>query len=727
MALRRQLMDTNQMIGTISKETGLRLEQVKNTVHLLDEGNTVPFISRYRKEVTGTLDENQIRTIQERLAYLRNLQERKVEVIRLIEEQGKLTEELHQNILSSTKLQEVEDLYRPYRQKRRTRATIAKEKGLEPLAAFLISLPQKGDPLQEAASYISEEKQVLTAEEALQGAMDIIAEVISDDPAVRKWIRGETYQKGVLSVEQKEDEDTEKKVYEMYYAYSEPVQRIVPHRVLALNRGEKEGILKVKIEMETDRIHEFLRKKYIPRETIAASYLETVIEDSYKRLIAPSVEREVRNELTEVAEEQAIHIFAENLRQLLLQAPVKGKLVLGVDPAYRTGCKWAVVDETGKLLKVGVVYPTPPANKVEEAKRILKDVIATYKIDLVTIGNGTASRETEQFISSLLKEVDREIFYIIVSEAGASVYSASKLAGEEFPELDVAERSAVSIARRLQDPLAELVKIDPKSIGVGQYQHDVSQTRLAESLQFVVESAVNYVGVDVNTASSSLLSYVSGISKQVAKNIVQLRDEKGKFDSRAQLKKVPRLGEKTYEQCIGFLRILDGKNSLDKTPIHPESYDKVKRLLEILKIDVKDIGTSQTKEKLKSIDLSEMAKQIEIGEPTLKDIVESLLRPGRDPRDELPKPLLLKEVLTIEDLKIGMELQGTVRNVVDFGAFVDIGLKNDGLVHISKISKRFVKHPLDVVSVGEIVTVWVTEIDTKKMRVGLTMVSPTEA
>lgn len=720
-------MDTNQMIGTISKETGLRIEQVKNTVHLLDEGNTVPFISRYRKEVTGTLDENQIRTIQERLAYLRNLQERKVEVIRLIEEQGKLTEELHQNILGSTKLQEVEDLYRPYRQKRRTRATIAKEKGLEPLAAFLISLPQKGDPLQEAASYISEEKQVLTAEEALQGAMDIIAEMISDDPAVRKWIRGETYQKGVLSVEQKEDEDTEKKVYEMYYAYSEPVQRIVPHRVLALNRGEKEGILKVKIEVETDRIHEFLRKKYIPRQTIAASYLETVIEDSYKRLIAPSVEREVRNELTEVAEEQAIHIFAENLRQLLLQAPVKGKLVLGVDPAYRTGCKWAVVDETGKLLKVGVVYPTPPANKVEEAKRILKDVIATYKIDLVTIGNGTASRETEQFISSLLKEVDREIFYIIVSEAGASVYSASKLAGEEFPELDVAERSAVSIARRLQDPLAELVKIDPKSIGVGQYQHDVSQTRLAESLQFVVESAVNYVGVDVNTASSSLLSYVSGISKQVAKNIVQLRDEKGKFDSRAQLKKVPRLGEKTYEQCIGFLRILDGKNSLDKTPIHPESYDKVKRLLEILKIDVKDIGTSQTKEKLKSIDLSEMAKQIEIGEPTLKDIVESLLRPGRDPRDELPKPLLLKEVLTIEDLKIGMELQGTVRNVVDFGAFVDIGLKNDGLVHISKISKRFVKHPLDVVSVGEIVTVWVTEIDTKKMRVGLTMVSPTEA
>jgi protein Tex len=720
-------MDTNQMIGTIGKETGLRLEQVKNTVHLLDEGNTVPFISRYRKEVTGTLDENQIRTIQERLAYLRNLQERKVEVIRLIEEQGKLTEELHQNILGSTKLQEVEDLYRPYRQKRRTRATIAKEKGLEPLAAFLISLPQKGDPLQEAASYISEEKQVLNAEEALQGAMDIIAEMISDDPAVRKWIRGETYQKGVLSVEQKEEEDTEKKVYEMYYAYSEPVQRIVPHRVLAVNRGEKEGILKVKIEMETDRIHGFLRKKYIPRETIAASYLETVIEDSYKRLIAPSVEREVRNELTEVAEEQAIHIFAENLRQLLLQAPVKGKLVLGVDPAYRTGCKWAVVDETGKLLKVGVVYPTPPANKVEEAKRILKDVIATYEIDLVTIGNGTASRETEQFISNLLKEVDREIFYIIVSEAGASVYSASKLAGEEFPELDVAERSAVSIARRLQDPLAELVKIDPKSIGVGQYQHDVSQTRLAESLQFVVESAVNYVGVDVNTASSSLLSYVSGISKQVAKNIVQLRDEKGKFDSRAQLKKVPRLGEKTYEQCIGFLRILDGKNSLDKTPIHPESYDKVKRLLEILKIDAKDIGTSQTKEKLKSIDLSEMAKQIEIGEPTLKDIVESLLRPGRDPRDELPKPLLLKEVLTIEDLKIGMELQGTVRNVVDFGAFVDIGLKNDGLVHISKISKRFVKHPLDVVSVGEIVTVWVAEIDTKKMRVGLTMVSPTEA
>jgi protein Tex len=721
------MMDTNQMIGLISKETGLRLEQVKNTVHLLDEGNTVPFIARYRKEMTGTLDENQIRTVQERLAYLRNLQERKEEVIRLIEEQGKLTDELHQSILSAAKLQEVEDLYRPYRQKRRTRATIAKEKGLEPLAAFLMSLPAKGDPLQEAASYINEEKQVLSSEEALQGAMDIIAEMISDDPAVRKWIRKETYQKGVLSVEQKEEEESEKKVYEMYYAYSEPVQRIVPHRVLAVNRGESEGILKVKIEMETDKIHGFLRKKYIPRATVAASYLETVIEDSYKRLIAPSVEREVRNELTEVAEEQAIHIFAENLRQLLLQAPVKGKMVLGVDPAYRTGCKWAVVDETGKLLKVGVVYPTPPANKVEEAKRILKDVIETYQIDLVTIGNGTASRETEQFISDLLKEINREIFYIIVSEAGASVYSASKLAGEEFPELDVAERSAVSIARRLQDPLAELVKIDPKSIGVGQYQHDVSQTRLAESLQFVVESAVNYVGVDVNTASPSLLQYVSGISKQVAKNIVLLREEKGKFDSRAQLKKVPRLGEKTYEQCIGFLRILDGKSSLDKTPIHPESYDKVKRLLEILQIDVKKIGDPETKEKLKNMDLPAMAKQIEIGEPTLQDIVDSLLRPGRDPRDELPKPLLLKEVLTIEDLKIGMELQGTVRNVVDFGAFVDIGLKNDGLVHISRLSKRFVKHPLDVVSVGEIVTVWVTEIDAKKMRVGLTMVSPREA
>ncbi|HJV45469.1 MAG TPA: Tex family protein [Bacillota bacterium] len=717
-------MDIVQMIKNISQETSLPVHQVKNTVHLLDEGNTVPFIARYRKEATGTLDENQIRTIQERLAYLRNLEERKGEVIRLIEEQGKLTEELKSDILSATKLQEVDDLYRPYRQKRRTRATIAKEKGLEPLAAYLLSLPTSGDPKTEAAAYVDEEKQVATVEEALQGAMDIIAEMVSDDPDVRKWIRRETFQNGIVGVEKKEEEVSEKKVYEMYYQYTEPVKHIVPHRILAINRGEKEGILRVKLNVTTDAILEFLRKKYIPRATVAAPYLESILEDSYKRLIASSIERDIRGELTEKAEEQAIHIFAENLRQLLLQSPVKGKMVLGVDPAFRTGCKYAVVDETGKLHKVGVVYPTPPANKVEEAKRILKDVIETFHIDLVVIGNGTASRETEEFVAQMLKEIKREIFYIIVSEAGASVYSASKLAGEEFPELDVAERSAVSIARRLQDPLAELVKIDPKSIGVGQYQHDVSQARLAESLQFVVESAVNYVGVDVNTASPSLMQYVSGISKQVAKNIVKRREEIGKFIEREQLRKVPRLGDKTYEQCIGFLRILDGNNPLDKTPIHPETYDKVAALLEELTIHPEKIGTNETKEKLQAVSVPDMAVKLGVGEPTLKDIIDSLLRPGRDPRDELPKPLLLKDVLSIEDLVIGMELQGTIRNVVDFGAFVDIGLKNDGLVHISRISKKFIKHPLDIVSVGQIVTVWVSEIDVKKMRVGLSMLQP---
>lgn len=716
-------MDLTQMIETIAHTEGIAAHRVKNTVQLLDEGNTVPFIARYRKEMTGTLDENQIRAIQERLEYLRNLEDRKAEVIRLIVEQGKLTEELQTQILESTKLQEVEDLYRPYRQKRRTRATVAKEKGLEPLAAFLMSLPRQGDPLVEAAKYIDEEKQVLTAEEALQGAMDIIAEMVSDDPDVRKWIRRETMEKGIVQVDKKEEEENEKKVYEMYYEYAEPVKRIVPHRILAINRGEKEGILRVKISLEPESILQFLQRKYIPRQSTAtAAYMIAALEDSYKRLIAPSIEREVRNELTEKAEEQAIHIFAENLRQLLLQAPVKGKTVLGIDPAFRTGCKFAVVDETGKLHKVGVVYPTPPHNKVEEAKRILKDVIDTYQIDIITIGNGTASRETEEFVATLLKEVKREVFYIIVNEAGASVYSASKLAGEEFPDLDVAERSAVSIARRLQDPLAELVKIDPKSIGVGQYQHDVSQPRLAESLQFVVESAVNYVGVDVNTASSSLLQYVSGISKQVAKNIVKQRDDLGKFVNRAQLKKVPRLGEKTYEQCIGFLRIVDGGNPLDKTPIHPESYDKVAELLTLIELDPSELGTDQAKEKLQTVVIGDMAAKLGIGEPTLQDIVDSLLRPGRDPRDELPKPLLMKDVLSIEDLKLGMELQGTVRNVVDFGAFVDIGLKNDGLVHISKMSNKFVKHPLDVVSVGQIVTVWVTEVDVKKGRVGLSMI-----
>lgn len=717
-------MDIKLMTNTIAREIGIKPHQVEQTINLLDEGNTVPFIARYRKEMTGQLDETQIRAVEERVRYLRNLAVRKEEVLRLIDEQGKLTDELKAAIEQSTKLQEVEDLYRPYRQKRRTRATMAKERGLEPLADYLLSLPKSGNPADAAREYINPEKGVETAEEALQGAMDIIAEQVSDDAEIRKWIRDATFQKGILATEQKEAEQDGKNVYQMYYAYSEPLKKIVPHRVLAVNRGENEAILKVTIEAPIEEIRAFLHRRVITAQTVARELLETALDDSYKRLIAPSIEREVRNELTEIAEERAIHIFAENLRNLLLQPPVKGKVVLGVDPAYRTGCKLAVVDETGKLLHVSVIYPTPPASKVAEAAAKVKELIDKHDVGIVAIGNGTASRETEQFIADVLKEVKKEIFYIIVNEAGASVYSASTLAKEEFPELDVAERSAVSIARRLQDPLAELVKIDPKSVGVGQYQHDVSQSRLAESLQFVVQSAVNHVGVDVNTASASLLQYVSGISKQVAANIVKMREEAGKIKNRSQLKKVPRLGAKTYEQCIGFLRIMDGANPLDKTPIHPESYDATHRLLEIAGIRPEEIGSELCQERLKRVDLGTTADKLGIGEPTLKDIIDSLLRPGRDPRDELPKPLLHKDVLKLSDLSKGMKLQGTIRNVVDFGAFVDIGLKNDGLIHISRLRKGFVKHPLDVVAVGDIVDVWVVEIDEQRQRVGLTMISP---
>lgn len=720
-------MELTLMIQTIARETGVKPHQAERTIALLDEGNTVPFIARYRKEMTGQLDETQIRDIEERVRYLRNLSVRKEEVLRLIEEQGKLTDELKSSIERATKLQEVEDLYRPYRQKRRTRATMAKEKGLEPLATYLLSLPKTGDPHAEAVRYVNPEKGVNSVEEALQGAMDIVAEHISDDPDIRQWIRQRTFQKGELLSEQKAEEADEKNVYQMYYAYREPLKKVVPHRVLAINRGESEGILKVAVEAPVSEILGWLQKRVIPRDTVVSSLLEVTVEDAYKRLIAPSIEREVRTELTEAAEERAIHIFAENLRNLLLQPPVKGKVVLGVDPAYRTGCKLAVVDETGKLLEVAVVYPTPPANKVAEASAKVKQLIADYGVTVIAIGNGTASRETEQFIANLLKELKQDVFYIIVNEAGASVYSASALAKDEFPELDVAERSAVSIARRLQDPLAELVKIDPKSVGVGQYQHDVSQSRLAESLQFVVESAVNHVGVDVNTASPSLLQYVSGISRQVAANIVKKREEIGKFVDRTQLKAVPRLGAKTYEQCIGFLRIMDGTNPLDKTPIHPESYEATHKLLAMIGVAPEEIGSDRCRERLQSLDLAQTAQQLGIGEPTLADIVESLLRPGRDPRDELPKPLLRSDVLQLSDLSAGMKLQGTVRNVVDFGAFVDIGLKNDGLIHISRLRKGFVKHPLDVVTVGDIVDVWVVEIDEKRQRVGLTMIPPGEA
>lgn len=715
------------LLQMIAKEQSLSMKQVKSVISLLEDGNTVPFIARYRKEQTGALDEVQIRDIMERWQYIQNLEQRKSEVIRLIDEQGKLTDELNLQIEKAIKLQEVEDLYRPYKQKRRTKATIAKEKGLEALALWMLEFPTTGSLEDKAAEFISEEKEVNSFEDAINGAKDIIAEMVSDDADSRKWIRNETFRTGTIESEVKNKELDEKQVYEMYYQYEEPVQKIVPHRILALNRGEKEDILKVGIKPNIEWIFSYLQKKWIANEKsfTSKSVMES-IEDGYKRLIQPSIEREIRNELTEKAEEQAIHIFSENLRNLLLQPPLKGKIVLGVDPAYRTGCKLAVVDETGKLLKIDVIYPHPPVSKVKEAKAKFEDILKTYKVEMVAIGNGTASRETEQFVADILKEQKEEIYYIIVNEAGASVYSASDLAREEFPDLHVEERSAASIARRLQDPLAELVKIDPKSVGVGQYQHDVSQKRLSESLTFVVETAVNQVGVNVNTASPSLLQYVSGLSKSVANNIVKKREEEGKFTKREQLKKIPRLGAKTYEQAIGFLRVLDGVEPLDRTGIHPENYKAVKGLLKSLGFSSKDLGTDALRESLAKVDLSTLASELEIGELTLKDIIEALMRPERDPRDDLTKPLLKKDVLKLEDLKSGMELQGTVRNVVDFGAFVDVGVKQDGLVHISKLSNKYVKHPLDIVSVGDVVTVWVDSVDVHKGRVSLSMLPPTE-
>ncbi|KYC59286.1 hypothetical protein B4098_1500 [Heyndrickxia coagulans] len=711
-----------RLISRLGKELQFPEKSIRNVIGLLEDGNTVPFIARYRKEMTGALDEVQIRDIMERWNYLQNLEQRKEEVIRLIDEQGKLTEELKGKILQAEKLQLVEDLYRPYKQKRRTRATIAKEKGLEPLASWMLSFPVEGDLDAELASYVSAEKQVASAEEALQGAKDIIAEMVSDEPKYRGWIRGQTFKTGVMASTVKDAEKDEKKVYEMYYAYEEPVRKIVPHRVLALNRGEKENILRVSVEADTERILAYLNRQVIRNEaSITARIVKEAVEDGYKRLIEPAIEREIRNELSEKAEDRAIHIFAENLRNLLLQPPLKGKTVLGVDPAYRTGCKLAVVDETGKVLKIGVIYPHPPKPKTEEAKAIVKSIIRDFKVEVIAIGNGTASQETEQWIAGILKEIEEDVSYVIVNEAGASVYSASDLARKEFPDLHVEERSAVSIARRLQDPLAELVKIDPKSVGVGQYQHDVSQKKLNESLTFVVETAVNQVGVDVNTASPSLLQYVSGLSSTVAGNIVKFRDENGKFKNRAELKKIPRLGAKTYEQSIGFLRIPDGEEPLDKTPIHPESYDAARALLNELGMTTADIGTEKLIQSLEALSVPEMAKTLGIGELTLQDIFEALKKPGRDPRDELPKPLLKKDIMKLEDLKPGMEMQGTVRNVVDFGAFVDVGVKEDGLVHISKLSKGFVKHPLDIVSVGDIVTVWVEKVDVQKGRLSLTM------
>ncbi|MGG4172283.1 Tex family protein [Bacillus safensis] len=712
------------LLKQIATELKLSTKQIESVIKLLEDGNTVPFIARYRKEQTGSLDEVQIQTISERYTYIQNVTNRKEEVIRLIAEQDKLTDELKQKIEQAHKLQEVEDLYRPFKQKRKTKANVAKAKGLEPLAEYLLTLPS--DQIEKkAAAFMNEEKEVTNVEEALEGAQHIIAEQLADDPDMRKWIRSETYQKGNLVTSGKDVESDEKNVYEMYYDYQEPIKKIVPHRVLAVNRGEKEGILKAAIEPPAENIRFYLDKQVLKgKQTTARPFIEAAIDDAYKRLIQPSIEREIRKELTEKAEEQAIHIFAENLRKLLLQPPMKGKRVLGVDPAFRTGCKLAVVDDTGKVHHIGVIYPHPPVQKKAEAKQKVKEIIQSSNIEVIAIGNGTASRETEQFIADLIQELDQPVSYLIVNEAGASVYSASALAREEFPDLQVEERSAISIARRLQDPLAELVKIDPKSVGVGQYQHDVSQKQLNSSLTFVVETVVNQVGVNVNTASQALLQYVSGLSKAVAGNIIKRREEIGRFTSRKELKDIPRLGAKTYEQCIGFLRITDGQDPLDRTGIHPESYKETKQFLRMINMTPDDLGTEQLKGKIAEVKLDEAAEQLDIGTITLQDIIDQLTRPERDPRDEVPKPLLKTDVLKLEDLKQGMELQGTVRNVVDFGAFIDIGVKQDGLVHISKLSNRFVKHPLDVVSVGDIVTVWVDSVDQAKGRVALSMLKP---
>ncbi|MBM7644683.1 uncharacterized protein JOD45_000876 [Scopulibacillus daqui] len=721
----QDIMDKEAIYQQLAKSLNIQPQRVANVIKLLEEDNTIPFIARYRKELTGGLDEVQINNIHDGWQYALQLEKRKEEVLRLIDEQGKLTDELQKAIKQSTKLQEVEDLYRPYKQKRRTRATIAKEKGLEPLADWLMSFPEI--PVeQEAEKYLSDEHELYKAEDVIAGAQDIIAERISDDPEIRKSIRTKTFKKGVLHSERKDKkelEKDEKKVYEMYYDYEENVQNIVPHRILAINRGEKEDILKVNINAPVEEIFDWMYKHIITNvKTSALQILKDSIQDAYKRLIAPSIEREVRQSLTEKAEEQAIHIFSENLRSLLLQPPIKEKIVLGVDPAYRTGCKLAVVDETGKVLDISVIYPTPPRSEIEKAREHVLDLIKTFNIEMIAIGNGTASRETEKFIADVIKEIkDRKLYYLIVNEAGASVYSASKLAREEFPNLQVEERSAVSIARRLQDPLSELVKIDPKSVGVGQYQHDVSQKELNASLTFVVETVVNRVGVNVNTASSSLLQYVAGLSKTVANNIVKKREKDGKYLNREQLKTVPRLGDKTFEQCAGFLRIPDGNEPLDKTAIHPESYQDALKLLDLLDCSTADIGTEKLIEKLKAINLKETAKHLNMGEPTLKDIIDAFIRPNRDPRDDVKKPLLKTDVLELEDLKEGMQLEGTVRNVVDFGAFVDIGVKQDGLVHISKLSSKYVKHPLDVVQVGQIVTVWVDGVDVQKGRISLSM------
>lgn len=705
----------------IASELTVREAQVDAAIKLLDEGNTVPFISRYRKEVTGGLNDEQLRTLSERLTYLRNLEDKKATCLASIEEQGLLTEELKKAILEATTQVAVDDLYRPYRPKRRTRATIAKEKGLEPLANIIILQMTDKSLTEEAKAFINPEKEVNTPEEAIAGACDIIAESISDDATYRTWIREKTFKNGRI-VSKAKDAEAES-VYENYYDYDEAIAKLPGHRILALNRGEKEKILKVSIEAPVEDILNYLEKKVISRDNPnTTDALKATVEDAYTRLIAPSIENEIRGNLTETAEDGAINVFGKNLTQLLMQPPIAGRNVLGWDPAFRTGCKIAVVDATGKVLDTTVVYPTAPQNKVEETKKTIKALIKKYNVSLISLGNGTASRESEQIIVDMLKEIPEKVEYVIVNEAGASVYSASKLATEEFPNFDVGQRSATSMARRLQDPLAELVKIDPKSVGVGQYQHDMNQKKLDETLAGVVETCVNAVGVDLNTASASLLEYVSGINKTLAKNIVEYRETNGRFNSRAELKKVPKLGPKAFEQCAGFMRITGGKNPLDATAVHPESYDAAKALLEKLGYDTKDIAAGTLKDIHKSIqNIKELSTELGIGEMTLEDIIKELEKPGRDPREDMPRPILKSDVLEMKDLKPGMRLKGTVRNVIDFGAFIDIGVHQDGLVHISQMTDRYIKHPLEVVSVGDIVEVEVLSVDEKKGRIALTM------
>lgn len=710
-----------QLVTELAPITKVQIEAVLN---LLADGATIPFIARYRKEKTGSLDEVQIKNIQDRYQYLENLQKRKEEIIENISNQGKLTEELRTEILAANVLQKLEDLYRPYKQKKRTKATIAKENGLEPLSEAVFQ--NQDQAVLEKMAQLSTNEAVPTLDDVWNGVHEILAEKIADEAKYREWIRNFTYKNGQYTCQVKDESLDERKVYEIYYEFTQPIKSMVSHRILATNRGEKEGVLKVNLEVDTNKIHEYLAKHIIPKKANewVVEKLTTAYEDAYKRFIQPAIEREIRNELTAKADEQAIEVFGENLRNLLLQSPLKGKVVMGFDPAYRTGCKLAIMDPTGKVLAIDVIYATMGSEKqLKEAAKKFIQLIEDYQVEMVAIGNGTASRESEQFVAEQLKKINRKVYYIIVNEAGASVYSASEVARAEFPDLQVEQRSAVSIGRRLQDPLAELVKIDPKAVGVGQYQHDVSQKQLAQQLDFVVETVVNQVGVNVNTASSQLLARIAGLNKTTAQNIVNYREENGAFSQRNQLKKVPRLGPKAFEQAIGFLRIPNGKNILDNTPIHPESYQATKDLLDALNINLTMLDTPEAKSQLQKIDIKQLSEKLSIGRETLQDIIDSLLKPGRDLREDMTAPILRSDVLSIEDLKVGMKLQGTVRNVIDFGAFVDIGVKQDGLVHISKLSDRFVKHPSEVVAVGDIVQVWITSVDTQKGRIGLSMLA----